>query len=273
MTKQTTWRILAPGTGDRALLAVDFGPGRREAGFSELVGNLAPDTVVWQPVFLPQNDDPVNGTDPDTCVREWLDDLRDAGLEVSGVLGYCAGATLAVRLADLIRETGTREPAIVLLDPSRVDGAVIQKHFVTSAAAYADLLAPERIQSDVDAAARITGFLGTDVAEQSAASLEDAMRELQRLYDGIVESVCEALEAGAEVGTSFSQRFAAFLSYLLTTGRSGVYPAKCDNVTVVVSEDHPLPDGFGAVDHRIPVSRAALLADPSVARVVAKAVA
>jgi len=271
MTKQTNWRILASGASDRALLAVDFGPGRREAGFAELVANLAPDTVVWQPVFLPQTDDPVNGTDSDTCVREWLDDLRDAGLDIRGVLGYCAGSTLAVRLAELIRESCEREPAVVLLDPSRVDGAVIQEHFVTSAAAYAEVLPPERIQAAVADAARVTSTLGTDLAQRSAGSLADAMLDLQRLYDGIVRSVCEAIDAGDEVGTSFSQRFAAFLSYLVTAGRAGAYPAKCDT-TVVVSENHRLHDGFGVAGHRIPVSRAALLADPSVARIVAQAV-
>ncbi len=273
MTKQTDWRILAPGTDDRVLVAVDFGPGRREAGFAELVANLGPGPAVWQPVFLPQSDDPVNGTDPDACVREWLDDLRDAGLEVSGVLGYCAGSALAVRLADLIRETCPREPAIVLLDPGRVDGAVVQEHFVSSARAYAEVLPPERIQAAVTAAARVTDSLGTDVAERSAGELADAMRELQRLYDDVVRSVCEALDAGDDVGASFSTRFAAFLSYLTTTGRAGVHPAKCGNVTVVVSEEHRLHDGFGVADHRVPVSRAALLADPSVARTVTEAVA
>ena len=227
---------------------------------------------MWQPVFLPQNEDPVNGTDPDTCVREWLDDLRDAGLEVSGVLGYCAGSTLAVRLADLIRESCPREPAIVLLDPSRVGGAVIQEHFVSSARAYAEVLAPERIQAAVAAAARVTDSLGADLAELGAGVLADAMRDLQRLYDGVVQSVCEALGAGDDVGTSFSQRFAAFLSYLATAGRAGVHPAKCADVTVVVSEEHRLHDGFGVADHRVPVSRAALLADPSVAGIVARAV-
>jgi hypothetical protein len=273
MTKQTNWRILASGASDRALLAVDFGPGRREAGFAELVVNLAPDTLVWQPVFLPQTDDPVHGTDSDLCVREWLDDLHAAGLEISGVLGYCAGATLAARLADLIRASGPRDPAVVLLDPSRVDGAVIQKHFVSSAEAYAELLAPELVQDAVAAAAHINGSLGTDLAERSAASLADAMRDLQRLYDGIVRSVCEAIDADDEVGTSFSTRFAAFLSYLVTAARAGTYPAERGNTTVVVSEDHRLHDGFGVAHHRVPVSRAALLADPSVARIVAQAVA
>ena len=134
------------------------------------------------------------------------------------------------------------------------------------------MLAPEQIQDAVAAAARVTGSLGTDLAERSAGVLADAMRDLQRFYDGVVRSVCEALDAGDEVGTSFSKRFAAFLSYLVTTGRAGVHPAKCGNVTVVVSEDHRLHDGFGVADHRVPVSRAALLADPSVARIVAQAV-
>lgn len=269
MTMQTNWRVLDPGPSDRVLLAVDFGSGRREAGFSALVANLASNAVVWQPGFVPQTGDPIEGTDPDGCVRGWLEDVRDAGLEVCGVLGYCAGAALALRAAELVRGSGQGDPAVILFDPGRVDGEVIQELFVTSAEGYAELLPPKRIEAAVSAAASITGSLRKDIGRRPAGTIADAMRDLQQVYDGVVRDACVALGADEEVGKGFSGRFAAYLSYLITAGRAGAFPTDSGKPVVVVSRNH-VPDGFGVESHRFPVPRTELLADPAVARVVAE---
>lgn len=265
----TTWRVLAPGPSDRVVLAVDFGPGRREAGFSDLVANLAPEPVVWEPVFAPQTADPVTGTDPHRCLSQWLDDVTNAGLEVCGLLGYCAGGALARQAAALLRTSGLPEPPVVLLDPSHVDGALIQELFATSVEGYAGLLSDDQIQAALAAADGYTRPLGPDIGTQPPAALAEAMRGLQAVYDDVVHTVCDMLDAGDEVGHGFSERFAAFLSYLVTAGRASA--AHGGTATVIVSEHHHLPDGFGVEDHRLPVSRAALLADPAVARLVAAA--
>lgn len=269
MTMQTKWRVLDPGPSDRIVLAVDFGLGRREAGFTDLVANLAPEAVVWEPVFTPQAGDPVGGTDPQRCLNRWLDDIMAAGLEVCGVLGYCAGGALACQMANLVRTSGQKDPPVVLLDPSRVDGAVIQQLFASSVEGYAGLLSVDQIQAVIADAARLTGNLGPDIAGQPATVIGEAMRGLQDVYDSVVRAVCDALGAGEEVGRDFSTRFAAFLSYLVTAGRARA--AEGGKATIVVSEHHHLPDGFGIEDHRLAVSRAALLADPAVARIVAEA--
>lgn len=269
MTMHTTWRVLAPGPSDRVLLAVDFGPGRREAGFSDLVANLAPEPVVWEPVFAAQTADPVTGTDPHRCLSRWLDDVTNAGLEVCGVLGYCAGGALARQAAGLLRTSGLPEPPVVLLDPSYVDGALIQELFATSVEGYAGLLSQDQIRAALAAAEVFTGALGPEIGMRPPAALAEAMRHLQALYDGVVHTVCDMLDAGEEVARGFSERFAAFLSYLVTAGRAGA--AQGSTATVIVSAHHDLPDGFGVEDHRLPVSHAALLADPAVARIVAEA--
>jgi hypothetical protein len=267
MTMDTTWRVLAPGPSDRVLLAVDFGPGRREAGFSDLVANLAPEPVVWEPVFAAQTADPVTGTDPLRCLSGWLDDVTEAGLEVSGVLGYCTGAALARQAAGLLREGGRPEPPVLLFDPMSVDGDLIQYLFVTSVEGYAGLLSEDEIRAAVAAADGFTRALGSDLAALPPDTLAEAMRGLQAVYDGVVHTVCELLDAGDEVRLGFSERFAAFLSYQVTAGRAD--PAQGGTATVIVSENYRLPDGYGVEDHRLPVSRAGLLADPAVARIVA----
>lgn len=268
MTVHTTWRVLTPGPSDRVLLAVDFGPGRREAGFSELVANLAPGPVVWEPVFAPQTADPVTGTDPRRCLEGWIDDVTKAGLQVAGVLGYCAGGALARQAAGLLRTSGRPEPPVVLLDPIRVDGALIQDLFATSVEGYAGLLSEGQIRGALAAADGNTRALGPDIGAQPPATLAEAMRRLQALYDDVVRTVCDMLDAGEEVAGGFSERFAAFLSYLVTAGRASA--ARGGSETVIVSENHHLPDGFGVEDYRLPATRAALLADPSVARIVAE---
>ena len=269
MTMHTTWRVLAPGSSDRVLLAVDFGPGRREAGFSDLVANLAPEPVVWEPVFTPQTADPITGTDPRRCLSRWLDDVTNAGLEVCGVLGYCAGVALARQAADLLRTSGLPEPPVVLFDPSHVDGALVHRLFATSVEGYAELLSEDQIRAALAAADGCTGALGPDIGTQPPAVLAEAMRRLQDLYDGVVHTVCDMLDAGEEVGHGFSERFAAFLSYLVTAGRAGA--VRGGTATVIASEHHELPDGFDVEVLRLPVSHAALLANPAVARIVAEA--
>ncbi|MEV7327462.1 hypothetical protein [Micromonospora sp. NPDC093244] len=269
MTMNTTWRVLAPGPSDRVLLAVDFGPGRREAGFGDLVANLAPEPVVWETVFAAQTGDLVAGTDPDRCLNRWLDDVADAGLEVSGVLGYCAGGTLARQAAGLLRTRGLPEPPVVLLDPNDVDGALIQDLFATSVEGYAGLLSDDEIRDALAAAEGFTGTLGPDIGRQSPTALAEAMRGLQAVYDEVVHTVCRMLDADDEVGREFSERFSAFLGYLVTAGRAGA--ARGGAETVIVSERHDLPAGFGVADHRLRVPRATLLADPTVARLVAEA--
>lgn len=269
MTMQTTWRVLAPGPSDRVLLAVDFGPGRREAGFGDLVANLAPELVVWEPVFEQQTADPVTGTDPHRCVSRWLDDAANAGLEVCGVLGYCTGSALARQAAGLLRTSGRPEPPVLLFDPVIVDGALIQDLFVMSVEGYEGVLPDEEIQASIAAAGEFTRALGPDIGRQPPGALADAMRGLQSVYDGVVHTVCDMLEAGDEVGRGFSDRFAAFLSYQVTAGRADA--TQGGTPTVIVSERHRQPGGYGVEDHRLPVSRTALLADPEVARIVAAA--
>jgi hypothetical protein len=263
------WRVLAPGSGDRVLLAVDFGPGRSEAGFGDLVANLAPEPAVWETVFAAQTADPVTGTDPHRCLRRWVDDVTTAGLRVCGVLGYCAGSALARQAAGLLRTSGLPEPPVVLFDPALVDGGLIQQLFAFSVEGYQGLLSDDQIHAALAAAAGFTGALGPDIGRQPPAALADAMRGLQDVYDGVVHTVCDLLDAGEQVGQEFSERFAAFLGYLVTAGRAGASPG--GTATIIVSEHHRLPDAFGVEDHRVPTSREALLADPAVARIVAEA--
>jgi hypothetical protein len=251
------------------LLVVDFGPGRREASFTDLVANLAPGPVVWEPVFAPQTADPVTGTDPHRCLSRWLDDVTNAGLEICGVLGYCAGATLALLASGLLRARGLPDPPVVLLDPFHVDGAVIHELFAASAKGYAGLLSEDQIRTALAAADGFTGALGPDFGALPPAALAEAVRGLQGVYDGLVRTVCEVLHADEAVGRDFSELFAAYLSYLVTAGRARA--AQGGTATVIVSEHHHLPEGFGVEDHRLPVSGAALLADPAAARIVAEA--
>lgn len=268
MTMHTKWRVLAPGSGDRVLLAVDFGPGRREAGFSDLVANLTPEPAVWETVFASQTADPVTGTDPQRCVSHWLDDVTNAGLEVCGVLGYCAGGALARQAAGLLRTRGLPEPPVVLFNPNHIDGALIQELFADSVEGYAGLLPDDQIRAALAAADGFTGTLGPDIGMRPPAALAEAMRGLQAVYDGVVHTVCDMLEAGEDVGREFSERFGAYLSYLVTAGRAGA--AQGGTTTVIVSKNYDLPEAFGVEDHRLPVLRAALLADPTVARIVAE---
>jgi len=268
---QTKWRILAPGQSNRALLVVDSGPGRIEADFTDLAANLVTDAAMWQPVFLPPTDHPIDGTNPVSLVDQWLDDVRSAGLQVSGVLGYCAGAALAARTAELLRASGQGDPAIVLLDPGQIDGPVIRELVLASVERYAQLLPPELIEPATAAVTRICEALGTDLAGLPARTLADAMRELQQVYDDLLRDACDAVGANEGVAAGFSRQFAAFLGYLVTSGRVGAYSAESADATVIVSRDHQVPDGLPVAVHRLPVSRVDLLADPTLARLVAEA--
>ncbi|HEX6969472.1 MAG TPA: hypothetical protein VF174_11775 [Micromonosporaceae bacterium] len=269
----SNWRILGDRSAGRALLAVDFGPGRPEAGFADLVGNMSPATVVMMPVFEPVGDDPAGATDPVLRVRRWMTEIRERSLSVQGVLGYCAGGALACLAADLIREAGCGDPHVVLLDPNWVTGRGMQSLFVSSVSTYAQLLPQDRCQAALDVAGRVCATLGDDLTAVSSDAVFDAMRRLQEEYDGLVRLTCDQMGADDEIGREFSDRFSGFLNYLVTAGRvdRDVVSRRRDDaeLTVFVSMDHQLDAEFGAPAERFAVSRNDLLADPALAKAVA----
>ena len=270
----SNWRILGDRSAGRALLAVDFGPGRPEAGFADLAGNMSLDAVVMAPVFEPASGDLAGDTDPARRVRRWLADVRERGLTVHGVLGYCAGGALACLAADLAREAGCGDPGVVLLDPSWVTGRAVHSLFVSSVETYAELLPQERCQAALDVAERVCATLGDDLTAVSSSTVFEAMRRLREEYDSLVQLTCDLLEADEEVGREFSDRFSSFLTYLVTAGRvdRSIVSHRRDDaaLTVFVSTDHRLDDGFGSPTERFAVSRNDLLADPTLAKAVAE---
>lgn len=261
-----SWRKLADGPSERTLLAVDFGPGRPEAGFTDLVAQWAEPAQVWESVFVPARD-PVRDTDPDACVARWASDVRAAGVEVRGVLGYCAGAALAWRLAETLRQDG-HVAAAVLLDPTGVDGKLINDLFASSVRTYAEMLDERRCAAALSTVAEVTAGLGADIALVAPARLATAMRTVQAEYDAIVGEVCDLLEAGDQARQGFSDRFASFLAYQVTAGRAAADRDTRAEPTVLVSCDHRPPPLFSSAPRRFPVSRAGLLADAAVAKAV-----
>jgi len=103
----TNWRQLSD-RGPDLIPCLDFPGGRAAAGFAELAAGVPIDAS-----FLHIGQ--ASAGPLAACVDRWVAELLATGRPVRAVLGYCAGAALATRVADAIAATGP-PPMVVLFE-------------------------------------------------------------------------------------------------------------------------------------------------------------
>ncbi|MCU7725973.1 hypothetical protein ODJ79_19795 [Actinoplanes sp. KI2] len=255
------WRELRTGTDDRTIVAVDFGPGRRAASFADLVRELGPGPAVREPVFDQRNGDLLEHAAAE-YVAAWLDDLRKQDLHVVGVLGYCAGSSLASAFADICAERQGTRPPVVLFDPQLIDGAALYANFESAVESFAEVTEPTRMaeaRALARAAISANRALGDPVALVSAVGAA---------YERVVHWAAELLGVEDDLTDQMTAHFRSYLSYLVLAAQVVAAPPDTSADTVVLaSAGHQLPPGWHA-SSVFPVARENLLADPRVADAV-----
>jgi hypothetical protein len=214
------WRRLREGDSRSVVIGVDFGVGRTEAGFADLAPRLAGDYRLWETSFPPP--DPSSDlsveTDPDRWVAAVRGHLTERGLHLAGIMAYCAGTALALKLAKASAADG-RAPRVVLLDPETAGIPAIEERFHTSFQIWLEHAGPGIL--DPGAAERV---------RQSAARTAQLVREDPAHYVPLMEVICAEYKVACEaIGTTMgldsdvtdgmSAKLRAFLAYLVVGAR------------------------------------------------------
>jgi len=121
--KLTNWQQLSD-RGHDLILCLDFPGGRAAAGFAELAAGVPADASF---LHIRQG-----GAGPlAACVNRWVAECTATGRAVRAVLGFCAGAALATRVADAVAAT-TPPPVVVLFDAMCPTGDSVASQFTSA---------------------------------------------------------------------------------------------------------------------------------------------
>jgi len=118
--------VLRKADGQGLIVTADFAAtGRTTATFHDLVDLLRADHTIWETAPVPYGQEPgMSGADQ---VERWTRDIRDSGLPVHAVIGFCGGGVYAGKLAEQIGQWQP-VPRLILLDPGRPTALMLGQH-------------------------------------------------------------------------------------------------------------------------------------------------
>ena len=201
----TNWRQLSD-RGPDLVPCLDFPGARAAAGFAELAAGVPVDACF---LHIGQA-----GADPlAACVDRWADELLATGRPVRAVLGYCAGAAMATRLADAIAAIGP-PPMVVLFDAVSTTNGSLASQFMSALESNARHLTPDEL---ADARALSEQLVETypDDLPKIAAALTDR-------YDRLIRAVADRLSVHEFLRQELTGAFTAYLDYLLLASEGGL---------------------------------------------------
>ena len=249
-------RVVSDGTPDEVVLAVDFGRGRAEPDMSVLAEMLGLRYRFLETVAA-------NGARQAGVDREVAALLRGIGYgRVVAVLGYCAGASLASRVASELSDRGS-PPTLILFNAEVITSQSLQRQFEAAARPLSE--------NHVHSAAEESGVGGAIAdAATSIVSLADAYTAQ---YQALAEQAFASHNLPAEIGAELVARFAALMQYLLLAAQAGA-AWRMLNAVHIVSRDHSVASlSRGSRQERVDAGAAHMLAEPRVADVIRAALA
>lgn len=264
------WRHLRESAGSDVIVAVDFGPGRREASFSDLAHRLGISCTVLEPVFpdIHKLDDRV--LEPDSYCRGWLENLRESGRSVVAVLGYCASSDLARVLARSAALPGTPRPRVMLFDPVILGPSAFYRAYSSAISTFKEAMTSEELRLALEKGREVS--LDVTSRVYGTRQLLTGAKALGVEYHRVVSLVGERLGFAEELSAELAARFSSYLGYLAV-----VVIAAVDLGEFPSPDEYPPPIVMSSSGHRLSeelrvatilkfdVSRAGLLADDKVA--------
>jgi hypothetical protein len=224
-----TWcNVLNSGDSNELVLASDFpATGRTVPGFTDFVEKWRPTRTVWETAPPPPGTE--TGMSAADYVSRWLIDVRESGMVVRAVLGYCVGSVFAAPLAEQIAEWQAEPPVVVVFDPERPDRTLLHRHYHELIAGLSSVLTAEEIRSAQEA-----GALARDKYQELpllAAELSDLFRETGGV--GFARAGLDELRREELVST-----FRSFLHYLVVAGE--IDPVPLWSTATAISSISPL---------------------------------
>ncbi|MGX7674009.1 hypothetical protein [Plantactinospora sp. DSM 117369] len=257
------WRLLRPGAGP-GLLAVDFTPAqaRAGAGFTDLARLLPEPYPVWgteeagwRHVVAASVDSPAGGLDV------WLDrDLPVTG-GTAGILGYCAGGTLACALARRLADRYGVAPPVVLFDPVEVTAETLYDQFGTALDGLAAALPAAEVRAAREAAR---------AEVRTRPELSRLAGRLSERYAALAQPACAGQGVPPSIADQLCARIDTYLRYLLLSAAAP--PDSPGPALIVLSAGHEPPPIPGADRQvRLDVPQSDLLADVRAADLAGRA--
>jgi thioesterase domain-containing protein len=200
----TNWRQLSDG-GHDLVLCLDFPGGRAAASFADLAAG-GPAGACF--LHLRQ------ASDGPLAVRvdRWVAEVIATGRPVRAVLGYCAGAMLATRVADAIAATGP-PPMVVLFDAVPTTGESLASELTSALESSAGHLTTAELAD------------ARHLAEHLAAAYPGDLRRiaagLTGRYDQLMRTVAGRLGLRELFVKELTSGFTAYVDYLLLAGEGG----------------------------------------------------
>ncbi len=246
----TSWRQLS-GRGHDLVLCLDFPGGRAAAGFRELAAGVPVDASflhIGQAAAGPLA----------ACVDRWLAELTTTGRPVRAVLGFCAGATLATRLADAIAATGP-PPMVVLFDAVSTTSDSLASEFRSALESSARHLTAEELADARGLSEQLAATCPDDLPRVAAA--------LTDRYGRLMRAVASRLSLPPFLLSELTGGFTAYLDYLLLAGEGGFDMRTTTPLFVCSAGLEPPADSARTI--MLDIGHADLLRDPEVHKLVA----
>ena len=244
------WRQLC-GRGRDLVLCLDFPGGRAAAGFAELAAGVPADAS-----FLH-----IGQATPDplaVCVDRWVAELTATGRPVRAVLGFCAGAALATRLADAIAATGP-PPMVVLFDAAPPTGESLAGTFMWALESSARHLTADELAGARDLSEQLVATYSGDLPRIAAV--------LTGRYDQLMRAVAGRLSLSEFLLEHLTGGFTTYLDYLLLAGEGGLDMRSSTPLFVTSVGQEPPVEGARTI--ALDIGHDDLLRDPEVHKLVA----
>ncbi|MEV4826363.1 hypothetical protein [Micromonospora sp. NPDC049274] len=205
MNLKSTWTALRNSTSQEVVLCADFQTtGRAEAGFPDLVPMLRHDSNYW--LISPAPVAPDSPVDAGEYLESWLAPVREIGLPVRAVLGFCLGGVYGAALADGVARFQGSPPDLILLDPEQTQLVTIQYQLTKVLTMLNTVLAEAEI-------AEIHAKLG-ELASVEDISVRRYSREMFGEFRRFTNGAFERAGLDPGYGQEMLELFSAFLSYL-----------------------------------------------------------
>lgn len=248
--KLTNWRTLSD-KGPDLIPCLDFHGGRVAAGFAELADGVPVDACFLH--FRQASAGPLA-----VCVDRWVAEFTATGHPVRAVLGYCAGAALATRLADALAATGP-PPIVVLFDAVSTTGSSLASQFTLALESSAKHLTADELADACGLAEQLVATYPDDLPRIAAA--------LTARYDRLMRTVAGRLSLPGFLHKELTDGFTAYLDYLLLAGQGG-FDMRTTTPLFLTSAGHE-PPAEGARTITLHIGHDDLLRDPEVHELVA----
>ncbi len=248
--KLANWRQLSD-RGHDLVLCLDFPGGRAAAGFAELAAGVPVDVSF---LHIRQA-----GAGPlAACVNRWVAECTATGRPVRAVLGFCAGAALATRVADAVAATGP-PPVVVLFDALPTTGDSL-------AGAFTSALESSAKHLTVDELADARGL-----SEQLVASYPDDLPRIAAAltdrYGQLMRAVADRLSLPAFLLEALTSGFTGYVDYLLLAGEGGFDMRTTTPLFLTSAGNEPPAEGTRTIT--LDIGHDDLLRDPEVHKLVA----